>query len=129
MKRIGEAVVIIVGGGLFLAATNLFAPFLSYAISFTVGFVAVVRIFLTPGILTWRRDINLFSVLLLALSFAWLTKWLICVLLAPQQVTCRYDYFRGDIFANVAIIMLPVMLFWSWVRFRLLKDKITHRKN
>jgi len=128
MSRFVQSLSIVVGGGLLLATANLFIPSLAIAIGFFTSLLAVMRIFFSPGVLSWRRDANLFLVLALMLLFAWLAKWTVCVSLLPHQVICNKDHFRGDVFGNTFAMMLPVMLFWSWVRFRLLRDKIMGRE-
>ncbi len=126
-QRVLEGVLIVFGGGVLLLFANLFIPSLSPLISIVIGILAVSRIFLAPGQLSWRRDISLFVVVTLFLAFAWFGKLALCEVTSLAAERCARKFSRGEIFISGIALMLPLMLYWSWIRFRILKHKVARK--
>ncbi len=125
--KLRESVLIVISGASVLAFSNLLIPPLSTVASITISLVAIARVFLAPGKLSWKRDLSLFLVIILVLALAWVEKPLLCMLISYTLTRCANNYFRGEVFSNCMAFLFPLMFYWSWIRFRTLKYKLFNK--
>lgn len=127
MKRYyAEAIAIGIGYGLSLAAANLLLPFIfTPVVAFGLGVVAFSRVFMALGQLSLKQDLLMFAVIVGALMITRFTTVWACDGLLAGTARCADRYLRTTGFVNALSAALPIVFFWSWVRFRLLRDQIT----
>ncbi len=126
MKRYqAEAILITAGGAVALAAANLWLPFVFMVmVGFALGVVAFSRVFMVAGPLTIRRDVLMFAVVIGAIVLARFVAAAACAAGLAASAQCTVRYLRASSFANALSIAAPIMFFWSWVRYRLLREQI-----
>jgi hypothetical protein len=123
-----QAIGVCLGSGLLLAVANLLLPFaFTPAFAFGLGILAFARVFMAPGPLTARRDLLMFSVIVAALIIAWSLTALACDMWLAATGRCTDRYLRTAGFVNVMSAALPIVFFWSWVRIRLLRERLAGR--
>lgn len=128
MKRYyAQAIALCLGGGLILAAANLLLPFIfTPVLAFGLGVVAFSRVFMVPGQLTIGRDLLMFAVVVGALILSRFAAVWACDVIVVATARCTNQYLRTAGFINVLSAVLPIVFFWSWVRFRLLRDQVAN---
>jgi hypothetical protein len=125
LRRLAFAVAVIVFGGLGLTVVNLLLPKASIFIAVVAGLLAFFRVFFVPGQITWRRDFALWGVVLLTLIVAEYGRSIACSSLPNPYFLCERNQQRADTFLNVFCLASPVFLFWSYIRFRHLKYRLS----
>jgi hypothetical protein len=65
-----QSVALVVIYAVLLAVVNIFGRGLAIPFCFVSGFIIVLRIFFAPGVITWRRDVALFSTIVVVLGSA-----------------------------------------------------------
>jgi hypothetical protein len=124
-----QAIAICVGSGLALAVANALLPSIFTPVfAFGLSVIAFARVFMAPGPLTFKRDLLMFAVILGALTIARLAVGWVCGGTIAASARCTDAYLNTAGFVSTLSAALPIVFFWSWVRFRLLREWIAERR-
>lgn len=125
-KLLVRSMMLSIGGGLALALVNLLMPsVLPPIVGLLIGGILFSKVYLASGRITWQRD------LLLAMTVGCLSVTLYlamissCALLRGLLMHCRGKYPETIFYVDLGFVMLPIVLFWSWIRFRWLRYSLS----
>ena len=115
MTRNVLTLIIIFGGGLLLAVINIILPKLLFLVGLLLGFTMVGHIYFAPGKINYRRDIIVFSTLVITGILGTMIMIYICASISNLRNCDTTDY-RASFFGNLAFAALPVVIAWLRVR-------------